>query len=147
MIENRLIDEEKLENYLGGKDYSSLRIRQQRDKAIHVAFEANCTRFSLIGPGRRPSIGRKSKLNERNCRTILPFFSTVTNSCRVVNFDSSNGRKTKNKKGEEEKYHDRPFLHLCSRGGMENFIRFSFHSGNKIFQKLELRTEGFDWKK
>lgn len=74
MIENRLIDEEKLENYLGGKDYSSLRIRQQRDKAIHVAFEANCTRFSLIGPGRRPSIGRKSKLNERNCRTILPFF-------------------------------------------------------------------------
>lgn len=72
MIENRLIDEEKLENYLGGKDYSSL--RQQRDKAIHVAFEANCTRFSLIGPGRRPSIGRKSKLNERNCRTILPFF-------------------------------------------------------------------------
>lgn len=74
MIENRLIDEKKLENYLGGKDYSSLRIRQQRDKAIHVAFEANCTRFSLIGPGRRPSIGRKSKLNERNCRTILPFF-------------------------------------------------------------------------
>lgn len=84
-------------------------------------------------------------------RTKLPynftFFSTVTNSCRVVNFDSSNGRKTKNKKGGEERYHDRPFLHLCSRGGMENFIRFSFHSGNKIFQKLELRTEGFDWKK